>query len=120
MAYQSAGRTEEPWLGPALEDVLDELGEAGERAVLVAPIGFVSDHVEILYDIDIEAKQRAAKWRTRLERTESLNTDPRFIDAMARAVLSAAPVRLPTGAPTSAAPAAPSSRPRSGSSDRTT
>lgn len=120
MAYQSAGRSEEPWLGPALEDVLDELGKAGERAVLVAPFGFVSDHVEVLYDIDIEAKQRAAKWGTRFERTESLNTDPRFIDAMARAVLSAAPVRLPTGAPTSAAPAAPSSRPRSGSSGRRT
>ena len=73
--------------------MLDELGKARERAVLVAPIGFVSDHVEILYDIDIEAKQRAEKGGMRLERAESLNTDARFVEAMARAVLDAAPVR---------------------------
>ncbi|MGQ0798420.1 MAG: ferrochelatase [Methanobacteriota archaeon] len=91
MAYQSAGRTEEPWLGPTIEDTLDELGKAGERAVLVAPFGFVSDNVEILYDIDIEAKERAEKWGMRLERAESLNTDARFVEAMARVVLDAAP-----------------------------
>lgn len=90
MTYQSAGRTNEPWLGPALEDVLAEFGKARERCVLVVPFGFVSDHLEILYDVDIEAKETAAKLGLHFERTESLNTDPRFIDAMASAVRSAA------------------------------
>jgi len=89
MAWQSAGRTEEEWLGPPLDEVLAELGDAGEKAVLVAPFGFVSDHLEILYDVDIEAKELAAKRGVHLGRTDSPNTDPRFIDAMAAAVRSA-------------------------------
>src|SRR3989441_1603474 len=89
MAWQSAGRTEEEWLGPPLGEVLAELGDAGEKAVLVAPFGFVSDHLEILYDVDIEAKELAAKQGVHLWRTDSPNTDPRFIDAMAAAVRSA-------------------------------
>jgi len=105
MAYQSVGRTEEPWLGPSLEDTLEELAEAGEEAVLVVPFGFISDHLEILYDLDIEAKGQAAALGMLLERTESLNTDPRFIDAMASVVRAA--VR-------------PVSKRRSDSSDRRT
>ncbi len=89
MAWQSAGHTDEPWLGPPLEETLEELGKNGERAVLVAPFGFVSDHLEILYDVDIEAKAQAEALGMRLARTASLNTDPRFIDAMASAVRSA-------------------------------
>lgn len=89
ICYQSAGRTPEPWLGPELVHVIDEIGSAKEPGVLVCPYGFVSDHIEILYDVDIEAKQRAAKWGMRFERTESLNTDPRFIEALARTVLRA-------------------------------
>lgn len=89
LCYQSAGRTEDHWLGPPLGDVLEDLGDAGESAVLVVPFGFVSDHLEILYDVDIEAGDRARKLGMRLERAESLNTDPKFIDAMAAAVRDA-------------------------------
>lgn len=90
MAWQSAGRTEEAWLGPPLEEVLVEIGKAGEKAVLVVPFGFVSDHLEILYDVDIEAREFAAERGVHLERTDSPNTDPGFIDAMAAAVRSVA------------------------------
>jgi ferrochelatase len=90
MAWQSAGRTEEAWLGPPLEEVLEEIGDAGEKSVLVVPFGFVSDHLEILYDVDIEARAFAAERGVHLERTESPNTDPGFIDAMAGAVRSVA------------------------------
>ncbi len=90
IAWQSAGRTEEAWLGPPLEDVLEEIGEAGEKAVLVVPFGFVSDHLEILCDVDIEARAFAAERGVHLERTESPNTDPAFIDAMAAVVRSVA------------------------------
>lgn len=86
MAYQSAGRTPDPWLGPPFEEVIEELGRKGEKAILVVPFGFVSDHLEILYDVDIEAKELAAKHGVRLERTRSLNDDPTFIAAMAAAV----------------------------------
>lgn len=86
LCYQSAGRTEDPWLGPPMEQILDELGDAGEQAVLLVPFGFVSDHLEILYDVDIEARERARKLGMRLERTESLNTDPALIEAIAVAV----------------------------------
>jgi protoporphyrin/coproporphyrin ferrochelatase len=89
MGWQSAGRTEEPWLGPPLEDLIAKLAEARETSILVVPFGFVSDHLEILYDIDIEAKKQAADLGIHLERTESLNTDPRFIEAMASAIGSA-------------------------------
>jgi len=89
MAWQSAGRTDEAWLGPSLEEVLGEIGRAGEKAVLVVPFGFVSDHLEILYDVDIEARALASERGLHLERTDSPNTDPRFIDAMAAAVRSA-------------------------------
>lgn len=86
MAYQSAGRTAGPWLGPAFEEVVEGLAGDGERAVLVVPFGFVSDHLEILYDVDIEARERAAEVGVRLERAPSLNADPKFVAAMAAAV----------------------------------
>ncbi len=86
MCYQSAGRTAGPWLGPSLKDVIEELGRKGEKAILVVPFGFVSDHLEILYDVDIEAKGRAERLGVRLDRTESLNADPKLIGAMAAAV----------------------------------
>ena len=85
-AFQSASPTGEPWLGP---DILDELGrlhEAGVRSVLVAPVGFVSDHLEILWDLDVEARERAAVLGLLLERIESLNDDPAFIRALAALV----------------------------------
>ena len=86
MAYQSAGRTADPWLGPPFEEVIGDLGRKGEKAVLVVPFGFISDHLEILYDVDIEAKERAQEAGVRLERTASLNADPGFLAAMAAAV----------------------------------
>ncbi len=90
MAYQSAGRTDEPWLGPSLDETLRELAGSGEKAVLVAPYGFISDHLELLYDLDIEAKETAEKLGMAFDRAASLNTDPRFIEAMAAVVRSAA------------------------------
>jgi len=85
-AYQSVSRSREPWLGPAVPEVLCELRQQGHQAVLVCPIGFVSDHLEILYDIDIEFKRQAATLGMQLERTESLNDDPQFIAALAAIV----------------------------------
>jgi ferrochelatase len=90
LAWQSAGRTPEPWLGPDLLSVVRSL--AGEvDGVLVCPAGFVSDHLEVLYDIDIEARGVASKAGLRLERTDSLNDDPRFLAVLADVVRSAHP-----------------------------
>ncbi len=86
-SYQSAAHTGEPWLGPQLEDVVVELARSGYKNALVVPIGFVCDHVEILYDIDIEARQLAQENGLRLERTESMNSNPLFIAALADAIL---------------------------------
>ena len=80
-AYQSAGRTPEPWLGPDLAHVIDERS-ATVRRFLVVPIGFVCDHTEILFDIDIQATRTAREFATSLRRTESLNTSARFIDVL--------------------------------------
>ena len=85
-AYQSAGRTPEPWLGPKLEEVLADTARAGSRRVLVVPVGFVCDHTEILFDIDQQAKTVARELGMELERSESLNTSPRFIEAVAEIV----------------------------------
>jgi ferrochelatase len=85
-SYMSAGRSPEPWLGPDLPDHLSELARQGVKAVVCVPIGFVADHVEVLYDVDIEAQARAREVGIRLERPPSLNDDPLFIRALADAV----------------------------------
>jgi ferrochelatase len=85
--YQSAGAWGVKWLGPPIEEVVVELAHAGHKHILVAPIGFVADHVEILYDIDIEARELAEEAGAQLERTESLNTTPLFIEALADIVV---------------------------------
>ena len=85
-AFQSASPTGEPWLGPDILEELDSLHERGVERVLVCPIGFVSDHLEILWDIDVEARERAAELGLRLERIESLNDDPAFIRGLAELV----------------------------------
>jgi ferrochelatase len=85
-SYQSAGRSPEPWLGPQIENYLPELAARGIRDVISIPVGFVCDHVEILYDIDIKAQAAARKHGIRLERPPALNTDPRFIEAVAGAI----------------------------------
>jgi len=78
VAYQSAGRTPEPWIGPELGKLIDDRS-ATTRKFLVVPIGFVCDHTEILFDIDVQAAQTAREFSTTLRRTESLNTSPLFI-----------------------------------------
>lgn len=89
-SYMSAGKSPEPWLGPDLPDHLTTLAAGGVRSVLCVPVGFVADHVEVLYDIDIEAQQRARTVRIRLERPPSLNDDPLFIQALAQVVAARA------------------------------
>ena len=84
--YQSEGRSPEPWLGPQLEDYLVELADRGIRNVISIPIGFVSDHVEVLYDIDIEAQTVAKEHNMRLERPPSLNSDPVFVKTLVRLI----------------------------------
>lgn len=85
-AYQSAGHTREEWLKPDIVDVLPALRDAGCRFVLVAPVQFVADHLEVLYDIDVAAREQAEERGIALARTESLNTDPGFIRALAAVV----------------------------------
>lgn len=81
-AYQSQGRSSEPWLGPTVEAMLDTIRQAGHRAVLVAPIGFICDHVETLFDIDIELKQLAVRNGMHLERMAMLNDTPALIETL--------------------------------------
>ena len=82
-AFQSASETGEPWLGPDLLEELDTLAAKGVPRVLVCPIGFVSDHLEILWDIDVEGRERAAELGLEFRRIESLNDDPAFVRALA-------------------------------------
>jgi ferrochelatase len=77
-AFQSAGRTPEPWIGPEIAQLIDDRS-ATIRKFLVVPIGFVCDHTEILFDIDVQAARIAREFATTLRRTESLNTSPLFI-----------------------------------------
>jgi ferrochelatase len=85
-AFQSASPTGEPWLGPDILDELERLHCEGVRNVLVAPVGFVSDHLEILWDLDIEAREKAGELGMELGRIESMNDDPAFIEALAGVV----------------------------------
>jgi ferrochelatase len=88
-AYQSAGMSGEPWLGPDAETAVDRLAEAGVREVLVVPIGFVCEHVEVLYDVDVELKAHAGTRGVRLERIEMLNDHPAMIAGLAELVRDA-------------------------------
>ncbi len=85
-AFQSQGATADPWLGPSVEETLERLKSDGVKNVLLVPIGFVCDHVEVLYDVDIEHRGQASALGIRLERTESLNDDPHLCRAVADAV----------------------------------
>jgi ferrochelatase len=82
-AYQSAGHTPEPWLGPEVRPTLMKLCDDGHRHTLICPVGFVADHLEVLYDIDIECQELAKAEGIELRRTESLNTSPAFVEALA-------------------------------------
>lgn len=81
-SYQSAGRSPEPWLGPQIEEYVVELAEQGHTHMLSCVVGFVADHVEVLFDIDIEAQQAAEQAGAQLERVPSLNDDPLYIAAL--------------------------------------
>jgi protoporphyrin/coproporphyrin ferrochelatase len=82
-SYQSESPTGEPWLGPDILDHLGHLKARGVEAVLICPIGFVSDHLEIRWDIDHEAQERAAELDLRLDRIAMPNADPDFVDCLA-------------------------------------
>jgi ferrochelatase len=88
-SWQSAGQTAIPWLGPDIQEVLRTIyHEDGIQYVIVSPIGFVSDHLEVLCDIDIEAKAVADELGMKLVRTRSLNSDPFYIETLATSVIS--------------------------------
>ncbi len=89
-AYQSAGATADSWLGPDAGDMIDELAAAGRNAFLLVPIGFVCDHVEILYDIDVEYRALAERLGVQLERTASLNDHAGLVAAVADVARTAA------------------------------
>ncbi len=87
VAWQSAGRTAEPWIGPDILGVLRAKRTAGLTDVVSCPIGFVADHLEVLYDIDVEAQAVAREIGLNLVRTRSLNDDPDFIAMLADVVV---------------------------------
>jgi protoporphyrin/coproporphyrin ferrochelatase len=82
VAWQSAGRTSDPWWGPSVDDVIRDLAATGHRAVVVCSAGFVADHLETLFDLDIEARRVAEEAGIRFERTEMPNDDPAFIEVL--------------------------------------
>jgi ferrochelatase len=88
-SYQSAAQTGTPWLGPQIEELIPRLAERGERDLLVAPVGFIADHVEILYDIDIGVQAIARRHGVRVERTPMLNDGPPMIAALSDIVQKA-------------------------------
>ena len=90
-AWQSAGETGEPWLGPDIVDYLDTLHEEGVRRVLSVPIGFVSDHLEIMYDIDYAARRKAESLGMTLRRTRMPNAEPGFVRVLASVIAAAPP-----------------------------
>jgi ferrochelatase len=96
-AFQSAGRTDEPWLGPDILLEIRRLAAEGVPGLVIRPVGFVADHLEVLYDIDIEAQGVAREAGIRLERARSMNTDPTFIAGLAD--IAAAAFRPPEVAP---------------------
>lgn len=81
-AFQSAGHTGEPWLGPDIIEHLQSLFDSGQRSFLIAPIGFVSDHLEVLYDIDVECRGWAKEHGANLVRCKMLNDSDEFIDCL--------------------------------------
>jgi ferrochelatase len=114
-AFQSQGIAGAPWIGPTVPDTLAALAEAGYKGVVLQPVGFLCDHVEILYDIDVDFKQQAANLGLQLWRAGSLNDCPTLIEAIAAALqrpalrldpkdIPAAPTRPGRPAPTPAAP----------------
>ena len=90
LAWQSAGRTADPWIGPDILDVLRKKKASGVTDIVSCPIGFVSDHLEVLFDIDIEAQGVAKEVGLNLVRTTSLNADAAFMSVLAKLVVDTA------------------------------
>jgi ferrochelatase len=86
VAFQSQGMTTEKWIGPTVESQIDELAQAGGKNVLLVPVGFVSDHLEILYDIDVLFRDYGKARGVAVRRSESLNASPKFVAALASLV----------------------------------
>ncbi len=86
VAFQSQGLTGEKWIGPTVESQIDELAQAGVNHVLLIPVGFVCDHVEILYDIDVLFRDYGKARGVTVRRSESLNASPRFVAALANLI----------------------------------
>jgi len=99
IGWQSAGRTPEPWIGPDVLTLLPSLKAEGVEAVVVCPAGFTSDHLEVLYDLDIEARRVAVRLGLAFARTASLNDEPRVAAALARRVLALDTTTSPAGRP---------------------
>lgn len=89
-AFQSAAISSEPWLGPDAGEAIKRLASERHKHVLITPIGFVCEHVEVLYDVDIVYKGQAASLGMQLERIEMLNTAPQMINGLADLVLNVA------------------------------
>jgi ferrochelatase len=90
VAWQSAGRTPEPWIGPDIRDAVRQLAAAGAcEGIVVCPIGFVTDHLEVLFDLVIELAAVAEEVGLPFARTASLNDDPRFVSILADVVMAA-------------------------------
>ncbi|MFL5958821.1 MAG: ferrochelatase [Gaiellaceae bacterium] len=94
-SFQSQSPTGEPWLGPDILDHLEALRRQGVERVLVCPVGFVSDHLEIRWDLDVEAQERAAELGLKLERIEMPNADPAFVRTLTGIVRRTLPVPSP-------------------------
>lgn len=92
-AYQSAGRTGEPWLGPNVAATVEALAAEGHRTLLVVPIGFTCEHVEVLYDVDIELRDHARGLGLRLERIDMVNDHPAMMAGLAETVRETARAR---------------------------
>lgn len=90
IAYQSrSGPPHEKWLGPQIEDALEAIGRAGEKAVVVVPVGFLCDHVEVLFDLDVEAAQQAKTPGFAFQRAGTVGDHPAFLDLLANLVRQA-------------------------------
>jgi len=98
VAWQSAGRTSEEWIGPDITQVIRERAAAGSPGVIVCPAGFTADHLEILYDLDVQCRALAAELELPFERTGSPNADPAFLDVLAEIVLDRRRAPMPARA----------------------
>ncbi len=97
VAFQSQGMTPDPWIGPTVESRIDAIAARGCGHVLLVPVGFVSDHVEVLYDIDLVFREYGMKKGVSVSRSESLNDSPLLTQALASIVSSRAGASLPVG-----------------------